>query len=118
MNRLAHKNLNTKLRHQRVRSRVSGTSERPRLTVHISNHHITAQLIDDSSSQTLAYASTVGQKGLSGTLSDQAAAIGAEIAKRAKAVKVKQVVFDRGSKLYHGRIKALAEAARTEGLEF
>jgi len=102
----------------RVRSLVKGTNERPRLSVSISNRHITAQIINDEEHKTLAYASTVGSKNKSVNLTKQAAVIGEELAKKAKTAKVSKVVFDRGSRLYHGRIKALAEAAREGGLEF
>jgi large subunit ribosomal protein L18 len=76
------------------------------------------QIIDDTKAATVASSTTVGQKQATGTLSEKAIWVGADIAKKAKAAKIKQVVFDRGSKLYHGRVKALAEAARKEGLEF
>ena len=101
----------------RTRAKIHGTSERPRLSVHFSNLHITAQIIDDDKKTTLAYATTVGVK-MTGTKTEQAAKIGEEIAKKAKTAKVKKVVFDRGSKLYAGRMSALADAARKEGLEF
>ena len=104
-------------RKNRTRSKIHGTKERPRLTVHISNAHITAQVIDDDAKKTLAYATTVGSK-LTGTMTEKAAKIGAEIAKKAKVAKVKAVVFDRGAKAYAGRMSALADAARKEGLEF
>lgn len=117
MNNLLHKLHNRTQRKGRIRANVSGTSERPRLSVFISNQHVSAQVIDDTKQRTLAYATTVGQK-TSGTMSDKAAWVGTEIAKKAKAAKVKQVVFDRGGKLYHGRIAALADAARKAGLEF
>ena len=117
MNRLLHKKLTANLRKHRVRTVITGTTERPRLSVHISNHHVTAQVIDDSTGKTLAYASTVG-KASKGTMTEKAEVIGAEIAKNAKAAKVNTVVFDRGSRLYHGRVKALADAARKAGLEF
>lgn len=106
------------LRKGRIRSKISGTSDRPRLSVFISNVNISAQLIDDEKHSTLAYSTTVGQKKLTGTMTEKAAWIGADIAKQAKAKKVKRVVFDRGGKLYHGRVSALADAARKEGLEF
>lgn len=117
MNRLLKKTQNLKLRKARVRSTVSGTTERPRLSVSISNMHISAQIIDDVKGVTLASATTVGQK-LTGTMTEKAAAIGSEIAKNAKKAKVSKVVFDRNGRIYHGRIKALADAARAGGLEF
>ena len=104
-------------RANRTRAKIHGTAERPRLTVHISNLHITAQIIDDDKKTTLAYATTVGSK-LAGTKTERAAEIGKQIAEKAKKAKIKKVVFDRGSKLYAGRMSALADAARKEGLEF
>ncbi len=104
-------------RANRTRAKIHGTAERPRLSVHISNQHITAQIIDDDKGATLAYATTVGSK-LTGTKTEKAAAIGKEIADKAKKAKIKTVVFDRGAKLYAGRMSALADAARKEGLEF
>lgn len=104
-------------RAKRTRAKIHGTAERPRLSVHFSNLHITAQIIDDDKKVTLVYVTTVGTKA-TGTKSERAAKIGEEIAKKAKAAKIKQVVFDRGAKLYAGRMKALADAARKEGLEF
>ena len=109
--------MNKIFRANRTRAQIHGTAERPRLTVHISNLNITAQVIDDDKQATLAYATTVGKK-LKGTKSEKAAEIGAEIAKAAKKANINKVVFDRGSKLYAGRMSALAEAARKEGLEF
>ena len=109
--------MNKEFRANRTRAKIHGTAERPRLTVHFSNLHITAQIIDDDKKVTLAYATTVGAK-MTGTKTEKAAKIGEEIAKKAKAKKVKKVVFDRGSKLYAGRMTALADAARKEGLEF
>ena len=79
--------------------------------------HISAQLIDDDKSATLASATTVGSK-FKGTMTEKAKKVGEEIAKKAKAVKIKKVTFDRGSKKYHGRIKALADSARENGMEF
>lgn len=105
------------MRKARTRAKIHGTSERPRLTVHFSNLHITAQIIDDDKKTTLAYATTKGAK-MTGTKAEKAAKIGEEIAKKAKAAKIKKVVFDRGAKLYAGRMNALASAARKEGLEF
>ena len=109
--------MNKIFRAKRTHAKISGTSERPRLSVHFSNQHITAQVIDDEEKVTLAYATTVGSK-ISGSMIEKATKIGEEIAKKAKAKKVKKVVFDRGSKLYAGRMSALADAARKEGLEF
>ena len=109
--------MNKQMRANRTRAKIHGTSDRPRLSVHFSNLHITAQIIDDDKKVTLAYATTVGAK-ITGSKSEKAAKIGAEIAKKAKTAKVSKVVFDRGSKLYAGRMTALAEAARKEGLEF
>jgi large subunit ribosomal protein L18 len=118
MKRLQNTLNNLKRRKNRVRATVSGTESRPRLSVYISNTHVTAQLIDDTKHITLAYITTVGQKGLTGTMTEKSVWAGNEIAKKAKSLKVKQVVFDRNGRLYHGRIKALAEAARAQGLEF
>jgi large subunit ribosomal protein L18 len=115
---LIHKLRNRAQRRGRIRAVITGTAERPRLSVHISNLHITAQLIDDTSHRTLGYVTTAGQKAVKGTMTDKAAWVGDEIAKQAKAAKLKHVVFDRGGKLYHGRVAALADAARKAGLEF
>ena len=104
-------------RANRTRAKIHGTAERPRLSVHFSNLHITAQIIDDDKKVTLAYATTVGAK-LTGTKTEKAAEIGKQIADKAKKAKITKVVFDRGSKLYAGRMSALADAARKEGLEF
>ena len=104
-------------RAKRTRAKIHGTAKQPRLSVFISNRHIVAQLIDDDKGVTLAYATTVGSN-MSGTMKEKAALVGAELAKKAKAAKIKKVVFDRGSKLYAGRMSALADAARKEGLEF
>lgn len=101
----------------RTRAKIHGTAERPRLSVHFSNLHVTAQIVDDDKKVTLVYATTVGAK-MTGSKSEKAALIGAEIAKKARAKKISKVVFDRGAKLYAGRMNALAEAARKEGLEF
>ncbi len=109
--------MNAAFRAKRTRAKIHGTAERPRLSVHISNLHITAQIINDDDSKTLAYATTVGSK-LTGSKTEKAAAIGKEIATKAKKANIKTVVFDRGAKLYAGRMAALADAARKEGLEF
>lgn len=118
MNSLKKKLHNLQLRKKRVRSTVSGTTERPRLSARISNMHVHAQIIDDTTHKTLVSVTTVGQKAAAGTLTEKAAWVGTEIAKKAKAKKVTTVAFDRGGRKYHGRIKALAEAARAGGLEF
>lgn len=110
-------------RHQRIRKNLHGTLERPRLAVYKSLHHIYAQIIDDLSGKTLISASTVEPeakkkiKGSSGN-TESAKVIGKLIAERALAQGVKQVVFDRGGHIFHGRVAALAEAAREGGLEF
>lgn len=117
MNRLDHKRMNAGRRAHRVAAKVHGTAERPRLAVHVSNLHVSAQLIDDKKSVTLASASSVGKK-LNGTMTDKAAAVGKDIAAKANKLKVKRAVFDRSSRKYHGRVKALADAVRAEGLEF
>jgi large subunit ribosomal protein L18 len=109
--------VNRSKRHRRVRVRLVGTPERPRLSVFRSLNHVYAQLIDDSGSRTLAAASTVGLKAKGNGVAE-AAEVGKAIAARAKAAGVSSVVFDRGGFLYHGRIKALADAAREAGLEF
>src|SRR5690242_9323321 len=100
MSTLAKKLLNRSLRKGRVRSRVSGTAERPRLTVTISNTHVSAQLIDDVNSKTLAASTSVGQKAQTGTMTEKAAAIGTDIAKKAKKAKINTVVFDRNGRRY------------------
>jgi len=117
MGRLQKKNNSAVLRKQRIRAKLSGTAKRPRLTVTISNLHISAQLIDDENKITLAQATTVGAKA-KGTMTEKAIVIGTEIAKKAKAAKISTVIFDRNGRLYHGRVKALADAARAEGLKF
>jgi len=104
-------------RHRRVRVKTTGTAQKPRLAVFRSLNHLYAQVIDDSGGRTLAAASTVALKA-KGNGMEEAVSVGKAIADKAKAAGVKQVVFDRGGFLYHGRIKALAEAAREAGLEF
>lgn len=119
MDRLVHKSQMQMLRKNRVRARISGTSSRPRLSVFISNRHITAQLIDDVNNTTIVYVSTVGiSKVKDKTLTEQAQWVGHELAKQAQTKDIKKAVFDRGSRLYHGRIKALADIVRQAGLEF
>jgi large subunit ribosomal protein L18 len=117
MSNLSSKLLNRALRAQRVRAKVSGTAERPRLSVTISNKHVNAQLIDDVNSKTIAYATTVGTK-QTGSLSEQATIVGSDIAKKAIKKKITTVVFDRNGRQYAKRLAALADAARKEGLEF
>lgn len=118
MNRLALKKNSTMMRKARIRKKVIGTSDRPRLSVSISLLHVTAQIIDDSKGKTLLYVTTVGSKQASKNLTDRATWVGTELAKRAKTAKLKNIVFDRNGRIYHGRIKALAEAARAGGMEF
>ncbi len=113
----AEKTLNQKLRAARVRAKISGTAERPRLSVTISNKHVSAQLIDDVAAKTLAAATSVGAKA-TGTMTEQAALVGTDIAKKAKKNKITAVVFDRNGRQYAKRLAALADAARAEGLEF
>ncbi|HIW70511.1 MAG TPA: 50S ribosomal protein L18 [Candidatus Limosilactobacillus merdipullorum] len=105
-------------RHMRVRGKISGTAERPRLSVYRSNNNIYAQLIDDVKGVTLASASTLDSEVSGKTKTDQAASVGELIAKRGTAKNIKNVVFDRGGYLYHGRVAALATAARENGLQF
>lgn len=108
-------------RHRRVRKKITGTTARPRLAVYRSNKHITIQVIDDLVGRTLASASTVepDQRKLgSGATVEAAQRIGTLVAERAKAAGIKEVVYDRGGFLYHGRVAAAAEAAREAGLEF
>lgn len=112
----------THRRHRRVRRKISGTGERPRLSVFRSNQHIYAQVIDDTQHRTLAAASTLEPEmrttlDSTGTC-DASSAVGKRLAERSLAQGVHKVVFDRGGNLYHGRVKALAEAAREAGLEF
>lgn len=116
MGDLTKKLLNKNLRKARVRSKVSGTPERPRLTVSISNKHVSAQLIDDVAAKTLAASTTVGSK-QTGSLKEQAAFVGTDIAKKAKKAKIQKAIFDRNGRQYAGRLAALADAARNEGLE-
>ena len=108
-----------KRRHRRVRGKVQGTTERPRLVVSRSNRGISAQLVDDLSGRTLASASWIALKGsLKGDKSEQAAEVGKLLAKNAKAAGIEACVFDRAGYLYHGRVKALADGAREGGLSF
>ena len=116
MNQLSKKLLNKSLRKNRVRSRVSGTAVRPRLSVTISHKHVSVQLIDDISQHTIISSTTVGTK-QTGSLSEQATIIGTDIAKKAKKAKINAVVFDRNGRKYAGRLNALATAVRKEGIE-
>jgi len=105
-------------RHKRVRKHISGTAERPRLVVFRSNRGIAAQLVDDDAGKTLAAASWLDVRDAKGAKTEQAAEVGKLLADKAKAAGVKTAVFDRGGYLYHGRVKALADAAREGGLKF
>ena len=112
------KNAERQRRHARVRTKVSGTADRPRLNVFRSNSHISAQLIDDVNGVTLISANSVEMKLENGGNIAAATLVGTEVAQRALKANITNVVFDRGGYLYHGRVKALADAARTAGLEF
>ena len=104
-------------RHRRVRGKIAGTADRPRLVVFRSNRGIEAQLVDDDAGKTLAAASWLGlKKSFKGSKTEQASEVGKLLAENAKKAGVEQAVFDRGGYLYHGRVKALAEAAREGGL--
>jgi len=106
-------------RHRRIRGKVAGTAERPRLAVFRSNKGVFAQLIDDQSGRTIAGASWLGlKKSFKGNKTEQAAEVGKALAEVAKKAGIESVVFDRGGYLYHGRVKALAEGAREGGLKF
>ncbi|GBF79899.1 50S ribosomal protein L18 [Aphanothece sacrum] len=111
-----------KRRHERIRNKVNGSPERPRLAVFRSNHHIYAQVIDDLGQHTLAAASTLEPEVKtalsSGATCEASAVVGKLVAQRSLAKGIEQVVFDRGGSLYHGRVKALADAAREAGLQF
>ena len=112
------RNADRQRRHARVRAKVSGTAECPRLNVFRSNANIQAQIIDDVAGNTLVACSSMQLKLENGGNIEAAKAVGTEIANLAKAKGIEKVVFDRGGYLYHGRVKALAEAAREAGLEF
>lgn len=117
MSRISTKLANKTRRAERVRRTVIGTADRPRLSVTISNRHVSAQVIDDATGKTLVSSTTVNAK-KTGTLSEQAAWIGEDIAKKAVKAKIKQVVLDRNGRAYQMRLNALATAARENGLEF
>jgi large subunit ribosomal protein L18 len=105
--------------HKRIRRKVTGTTERPRLAVHYSNQHIYAQVIDDSAGKTLVSASTMDKSFEKASSNiESAQKVGKLLAERAKGSNISAVVFDRGGHLYHGKVKALADAAREGGLQF
>ena len=106
-----------KKRHARIRNKLNGTSEVPRLNVFRSNSHIFAQIIDDENGTTLVSSSSLSMKLKNGN-TENAKLVGKDIAEKAVKAKIKKVVFDRGGYLYHGRVEALADAAREAGLEF
>ena len=112
------KNVSRVRRHLRVRKKVSGTAECPRLCVYRSNKNIEAQIIDDVNRVTLVASSSMSLKLENGSNIEAAKLVGEDIAKKAKAKKITKVVFDRSGYIYHGRVQALAEAAREAGLEF
>lgn len=112
------KNKNRVVRHERLRKKINGTAECPRLSVFRSNAHIHAQVIDDTTGNTLVSCSSVELKLAQGGNVEAAKTVGTEIAKRCLAKNIDTVVFDRGGYIYHGRIQALAEAAREAGLKF
>ena len=112
------KNKTRQKRHARVRGKISGTAECPRLNVYRSNKNIYAQVIDDVAGVTLVSASALDKEISGGTKTEQAQAVGKLVAERAAAKGIKEVVFDRGGYIYHGRVEALAEAARENGLDF
>ena len=112
------KNVSRVRRHARVRAKISGTSEAPRLCVYRSNKNIEAQIIDDVKGVTLVSSSSMTLKLENGSNIEAAAKVGKDIAEKALAKKIKKVVFDRSGYIYHGRVKALAEAAREAGLDF
>jgi large subunit ribosomal protein L18 len=120
MSQLASRGAARRKRHDRIRLRLAGTADRPRLAVFRSLNHIYAQVIDDAAGRTVAAASTVEPelKGTDGTKTAEAAAVGRLVAQRARAAGIERVVFDRAGNRYHGRIKSLADAAREAGLDF
>jgi large subunit ribosomal protein L18 len=118
MNRLDHTRNNKLIRKNRVRNTVIGTAERPRMSVHISNRHVSVQVIDDATGKTLVSATTVGNKAATGSLTELSTLIGTEIAKKATKAKISKVVLDRNGRSYQQRLNALATAARENGLEF
>jgi large subunit ribosomal protein L18 len=117
MQELIKKSQNLIRRKNRIRSKIRGNANCPRLSVYISNRQISAQLIDDDQMNTLAQVSTLKAPKSDQTLTDKAAWVGQEIAQKAQSLKIKKAVFDRNGKRYHGRIQILAESARKAGLE-
>lgn len=101
----------------RVRSKMHGTAFQPRLTVIRSNKHLSVQAIDDAAMKTLACVSDMGKTKISGTKTERAVAIGAEMGKQLKQLKIEAAIFDRGSRRYHGRVRAVAESLRAEGIK-
>lgn len=118
MNSLIKKLQSRVLRRGRIRARVSGSEERPRLSVFISNMHIHAQIVNDATGKTLVSSTSAIAAAPKGTMTEKATWVGTDIAKKAKKAKISKVSLDRNGRKYHGRIKALADAARAEGLEF
>lgn len=117
-NRLKDISRRSQRRTIKVRSKINGTATRPRMHVNLSNKHVSVQLIDDIEGKTLATSSTIGKSIDAKSMTEKAVWVGKDIAKKAKSKKISAVVLDRGPKLYHGRIKALADAAREAGMEF
>ena len=118
MSTINRKSIRRKI-HNRIRRKVSGTAERPRLAVHYSNQHIYAQIIDDAAGKTLISASTLDKSFENGSSNiESSQKVGQLLAERAKAAGIEQVVFDRAGFKYHGRVRSLAEAAREAGLDF
>lgn len=118
MNRLQKTAHSLKIRKNRVRSRIFGTEDRPRLTIHISNRNVSAQIINDVDGKTLVSSTTTNNKDAKGTITDKCTLVGTEIAKKASKQKINKVAFDRNGRLYQKRLTAFADAARENGLEF
>ncbi len=118
MKRLTIKKAHKALRKNRIRSIISGSEDRPRLSVTVSLNHVSAQLIDDVNRTTIAHSTTIGLSKDLGSMTKKAEFVGSDLAKKALKKGIKKIVFDRNGKLYHGRVKALADSARAEGLEF
>lgn len=118
MDRLKHKKMTNLRRANRIRQVIKKTSNRPRLSIHISNRNVIAQIIDAQSGKSLVYVTSAAKAGPKGNLTEKATWVGQQIAALAKKAKISQVVLDRGGQKYHGRVAALAEAARAGGMEF